>query len=310
MVYVPSGTPVNVKAMLPVPPQVVALVAVADNVGAFGAVIVTFTPLGDVHPFAVMVRFEYVPVGTPLTVAVPPVTTTFVNVPLECVMVYVPSGTPVNVKAMLPVPPQVVALVAVADNVGAFGAVIVTFTPLGDVHPFAVMVRFEYVPVGTPLTVAVPPVTTTFVNVPLECVMVYVPSGTPVNVKAMLPVPPHVVALVAVADNVGAFGAVIVTFTPFGDVHPFAVMVRFEYVPVGTPFTVAVPPVTTTFVNVPLLCVMVYVPSGTPVNVKAMLPVPPHVVALVAVADSVGAAFTTISIVFTVPHWPAFGVNV
>ncbi len=141
MVYVPSGTPVNVKAMLPVPPQVVALVAVADKVGAFGAVIVTFTPFGEVHPLAVMVRLLYDPVGTLFTVAVPPVTTTLVKVPELCVMVYVPSGTPENVKAMLPVPPQVVALVAVADSVGAFGAVIDTLTPFGDVHPFAVMVR-------------------------------------------------------------------------------------------------------------------------------------------------------------------------
>ena len=42
----------------------------------------------------------------------------------------------------------------------------------------------------------------------------------------MLPVPPHVVALVGVAVNVAADGAVTVAFTPVGDVQPFTVAVR------------------------------------------------------------------------------------
>ena len=82
--------------------------------------------------------------------------------------------------------------------------------------------------------------------------MVYDPSGTPVNVRLMLPVPPHVVAFTAVALKVGALAPVIVTFTPLADVHPLTVMVRLLYVPVATFGMVAVPPVTVT-VKVPLL---------------------------------------------------------
>ena len=56
--------------------------------------------------------------------------------------------------------------------------------------------------------------------------MVYVPSARPVKASAMLPVPPHVVALVGVAVKLAADGAVIVAFTPAGDVQPLAVTVR------------------------------------------------------------------------------------
>jgi len=47
-----------------------------------------------------------------------------------------------------------------------------------------------------------------------------------VKASAMLPVPPHVVALVGVAVKVAADGAVTVAFTPAGDVQPLTITVR------------------------------------------------------------------------------------
>ena len=67
----------------------------------------------------------------------------------------------------------------------------------------------------------------------------------------MLPVPPHVVALVGVAVNVAADGAVTVAFTPVGDVQPFTVTVRLLYDPAATFGMVAAPFVTVTLVNEP-----------------------------------------------------------
>jgi len=74
-------------------------------------------------------------------VAAPPATVTSVKVPASCNIVYVPFGTLINVKSMLPSAPQVAGLLLTAKSVGADGAVMVTFTPAAEVQPPVVMDR-------------------------------------------------------------------------------------------------------------------------------------------------------------------------
>ena len=73
--------------------------------------------------------------------AAPPVTITPLKVPASCNIVYVPFGTLVNVKFMLPSAPQVAGLLPAAKSVGADGAVMVTFTPAAEAQPPVVMDR-------------------------------------------------------------------------------------------------------------------------------------------------------------------------
>jgi hypothetical protein len=165
MVYDPFGTFVNVKSILPLAPQVAALVPAAVRVGAEGAVMTTFTPEPEVQPAEVIDRLLYVPAGA-VTLAAPPETLTFVKLPVAYVIVYVPFGTFVNVKSILPLAPQVAALVPAAVRVGAPGAVMLTLTPVPEVHPATVIIdRLLYVPAGA-VTVAAPPETLTFVKLP------------------------------------------------------------------------------------------------------------------------------------------------
>jgi hypothetical protein len=286
IVYVPFGTLVNVKLMLPFAPQVAGLLPIAVSVGAEGAVSVTLTPTAEVQVPDVIVRLLYVPAGAE-TEAVPAVTFTLVKLPVAYVIVYVPFGTLVNVKLMLPFAPHVAGLLPVAVSVGAEGAVSVTLTPAAEVQVPDVIVRLLYVPAGAE-TEAVPAVTFTLVKLPVAYVIVYVPFGTFVKVKSILPLAPQLVAFVPIVARVGAPGAVMVTFTPAPEVQPADVTDRLLYAPGGT-IMVAVPLATVTPVKLPPSYDIVYDPFGVFVKVKSILPLAPQVAALVPKAASVGA---------------------
>ena len=83
-------------------------------------------------------------------------------------------------------------------------------------QPPVVIDRLLYVLAGAG-TVAAPPVTITPLKVPASCNIVYVPFGTLVNVKSILPLAPHVVALVPRAVRVGADGAALTVSDIAGD---------------------------------------------------------------------------------------------
>ena len=174
--------------------------------------VTVYVPGVDVARFIAPVAFIFKPAGDALNV--PPV-------------------APVVVSVVVPVPQKVPPL-TVADGAG-FGDAVPE--PGRLVQPFIVCVTVYVPAVVTVMELPVAPllhnIAAPFTRLPAVKVEVAQLSAT---------------VTVGVA---GADGAVIVAFTPAGDVQPLAVTVRLLYAPAGTLFIVALPPLTVTLLNDP-----------------------------------------------------------
>lgn len=107
-------------------------------VGGFGSERETLFPLTEEHPLTAMIKLLYVP-ATACTVAALFTTDTPGKLPPSWIIEYVPLGTLVNVKLIVPSPWQTVGFTPDAAKVGtAFGAAVADATAL--LQPFKVCV--------------------------------------------------------------------------------------------------------------------------------------------------------------------------